>query len=338
MAPVAVDLLAVDRGGVREATHPGHLVVTDAAGHLQAALGDPERLTYYRSSAKPLQALAALRTGIADRFGLTQEQVAIICASHNGEARHLEVVRSLLLATEVPEDALQCGAHWPYYEPAGEAARCSMPAPIPIFNNCSGKHAGMLAASRMLEAPLDDYLAPEHPLQGRIRATVEEFTGCAASEIRYGIDGCSAPNPAVPLRAIARSLAALAQNDDPPARAIVAAMTAHPYLVGGTDRFDTRLMEVTRGRLLAKGGAAGLHCTVDLGRGRALAVKLETGEGSLTSAAVMGALAQLGWLEEGEQAELASFGRPVVRNHRKLEVGAVRVLFELAQPERVTAG
>ena len=329
MPPVAVDLVVVDRGPLREATHAGHLVVADAAGRVETALGDPERPTYYRSSAKPLQALAALRTGVEDRFGLSQEDVAIMCASHNGEARHVAVVRDLLARAGVPETALQCGAHWPYYEPAAEAARRLLPEPIAILNNCSGKHAGMLAASRALDAPLESYLDPGHPVQQRIRAVVEELSGCAPTAIRYGVDGCSAPNPGLPLRGIARSLAALNAAADPHARAIVAAMTAHQYLVGGTDRFDTRLMEATGGRLLAKGGAAGLHCTVDRRSGRALAVKLESGEGTWIAPAVMAALSQLGWLEEAEQAPLERFSRPVLRNHRQLEVGEARAVFRL---------
>jgi len=329
MPSAPVDLVAVDRGQLREATHQGHLVVVDAAGRLEAALGDPDRPTYYRSSAKPLQALAMLRAGVVERFGLSAEQVAIMCASHNGQPRHVEVVRGLLAAAGITEDALQCGAHWPYYEPAAEEARRAMAAPIAVFNNCSGKHAGMLAGSLVLNAPLEGYLAPDHPVQARIRAVVEELSGCPPSSIRYGVDGCSVPNPGLPLRAIARSLAALAATEDPRARTIVEAMTAHPHLVGGTGRFDTRLMEVAGGRLLAKGGAAGLHCTVELRTGRALTVKLESGDGTWIHSAVVAALGQLGWLESDEMEQLAGFGRPVLTNHRKIKVGEARPIFSL---------
>ena len=332
MPKAAVDLVAVDRGPLRESTHQGHVVIVDPDGRVEAALGDPDRPTYYRSSAKPLQALAMLRTGVAERFGLNSEQVAIMCASHSGEPRHVEVVHSLLGAIGVAEKALQCGSHWPYYEPAAEEARRQMREPLVVFNNCSGKHSGLLGGSRLLDAPLETYLAPDHPVQARIRAVVEELSACPPSSISYGIDGCSAPNPGLPLRAMARSLAALARlaaSGDPQARTIVAAMTAHPYLVGGTGRFDTRLMEVAGGRLLAKGGAAGLHCTVDLRSRRALTVKLESGEGTWIHAAVMSALGQLRWLEDGELERLAEFSRPVLTNHRKLEVGEARAIFQL---------
>jgi L-asparaginase II len=312
-------MVAEDRGEVREATHTGHLVAVDAEGRLLAALGNPDRLTYFRSSAKPFQAIATLRSGARERFGLTAEHVAVMAASHAGEPRHVDLVRDLLRRAGVPEDALACGAHWPLSESAAQAARAVMPAPIAVFNNCSGKHAGMLAAARALGAPLEGYLDPGHPVQVEVRRAVEAFTGCPTEAIRYGIDGCSAPNPAVPLRA----------SPDPVARLVVGAMTEHPFLVGGTDRFDTRLMEVSRGRLLAKGGAAGLHCLVDRESGGGLAVKLESGNGALVPPAVLEALRQLGWLPEGSLDSLRALASPTLRNYRRLEVGRAYPIFEL---------
>ena len=185
----------------------------------------------------------------------------------------------------------------------------------------------MLAAARALNAPLDTYLDPAHPLQQRIRDVIEAFTGCPPTEIHYGIDGCSAPNAAVPLAAMARSFAALMTATDETPRTVSAAMTQHPYLIGGTDRFDTRLMEVTRGRLLAKGGAAGAHCTADRRSGRGLAVKLDSGDGTWTAVAVMAALEQLGWLDQGERAGLSGFAMPTLRNHKRVAVGTVRPVF-----------
>ena len=325
----AVDMLAVDRAGVREATHGGHLAVADRSGALLASLGDPERVTYYRSCAKPLQAVAALGAGIVERFHLEAAHVAVMSASHNGEPRHVDTVRDLLRRTAVPEDALQCGAHWPLHEPSAEAARREYEKPIAVFNNCSGKHAGMLAAAKALGAPLDSYLDRQHPVQVRIRDAVAKFTDCEASELRFGIDGCSAPNPAVPLRAIALSLARLGASDTSKAKQVVDAMAANPFLVGGTDRFDTRLMEVSGGRILAKGGAAGLQVVLDRRSGQGLALKLESGDGAYIAAAVLRAMAGLGWLDEGEEQALASFARPRLRNHRRIEVGTVEPLFEV---------
>jgi len=329
MPKSAVPLLSVERSGVEEGIQRGHLAATDAQGRIAAAVGDPNRLTYFRSCAKPFQALAGLRAGIVDRFGLTAEHVAIMCASHNGEPRHVAAVRDLLAHAGVDESALQCGAHWPYYEPAASVVRRQMAEPIPVFNNCSGKHSGMLAAARVLEAPLESYLEPSHPVQQRIRQVVEEFTGYRDVDVVYGIDGCSAPNPAVPLSAMARSFAALVTVSDDAARAAVDAMTTHPDLIGGTGRFDTALMEVSKGRLLAKGGAAGAHCTADRRSGVGLALKLEGVDGTWLSVAVMAALAELGWLEPAEQQALSRFAHPTLRNHNGLEVGRVRPLLEV---------
>lgn len=330
MPSLAEPLVRVERGGVEEAIHLGHIAVVDSSGRINASLGNPERVTYYRSCAKPFQAIAALGTGMVRRFDLQPEHVAIMAASHNGEPRHVEVARDLLAQAGVAEDALQCGAHWPYYEPAAAIVRREMEQPLQIFNNCSGKHAGMLAAARTLGAPLENYLEPNHPVQQRIREVVSDFTAVAEERVHWGTDGCSAPNAAVPLAAMARSFAALVRSDKPEARAVVDAMVANPYLVGGTDRFDTRLMEVTSGRLLAKGGAAGAQCTANRESGEGLAIKLDSGDGSWVPAAVTAALAQLGWLTPDELEELGSFAHPNLRNHRRVIVGSVRAVLQLA--------
>ena len=327
MPYLAAPLIRVERGGIVEAIHLGHLAVVDPDGHLHASLGDPGHVTYFRSCAKPFQAIGSLSTGIAARYQLGAEHIAIMAASHNGEPRHVEVVRDLLQRAGIAESALQCGAHWPYYEPAATAARHQMDEPLAVFNNCSGKHAGMLAAARALNAPLETYLDPTHPVQERIRGVIEAFTGCRSVDIHYGIDGCSAPNAAVPLAAMARSFAALLTSTDETPKTVVAAMTQQPFLIGGTDRFDTRLMEVTRGRLLAKGGAAGAHCTGDQRSGRGLAVKLDSGDGTWIAVAVMAALERLGWLDPGEREALSNFATPTLRNHKQLVVGSVRPVF-----------
>jgi L-asparaginase II len=323
MPNAAVPLLRIERGDVEEGLQRGHLAAVDAGGTIVAAKGEPSRVTYFRSCAKPFQAIAALRTGIVGRFGLTAEHVAVICASHSGEPRHVATVRDLLARAEVDESALQCGAHWPYDESAASVVRREMAEPMSVFNNCSGKHSGMLAAARVLQAPLASYLEPSHPVQERIRQVVEEFTGCPTTHVAYGIDGCSAPNAAVPLSAMARGFAQLVTSPDTAARTAVEAMTTHPFLVGGTQRFDTALMEITGGRLLAKGGAAGAHCTADRRSGIGLALKLEDVDGTWMSAAVMAALTGLGWLAPAEQQALDRFAHPVLRNHKGLEVGRV---------------
>ncbi len=329
----AAPLVAVERAGIREGTHHGHLAAVDSAGRIHFHLGDPDLITYFRSCAKPFQTIAGLRSEIVPRYELTPEHIALMSASHNGEPRHLAIVRDLLGHTGLDESALQCGAHWPYYEPAASIARREMPEPIAVFNNCSGKHAGMLAAARSVRAPIERYLDLDQPVQQQVQATVAEFTGLHRDQVRWGIDGCSAPNAAVPLRAMARAFATLVTSRDEYPRAVVDAMTGDPYLVGGTDRFDTALMEMTGGRILAKGGAAGAHCSADRRSGLGLAVKLESGDGTWTSVAVMAALTRLGWLQPAEVEALRRYAEPVLRNVRRLEVGLIRSLL----PELVTA-
>jgi L-asparaginase II len=326
----AAPLVSVERAGVEEAIHLGHLAVVGTDGQVRAKLGDPGHLTYFRSCAKPFQSVGSLGTEIASRFDLRPEHLAIMSASHNGEPRHVEIVRDLLARAAVPESALQCGAHWPIHDPSAALARRQMDEPLPVFNNCSGKHAGMLAAAKALDAPLETYLERDHPVQRRISHVIAEYTHRPSATIHYGIDGCSAPNAAVPLAAMARSFAALVRAKEEIPRRVVAAMTEHPYLVGGTDRFDTRLMEATGGRLLAKGGAAGAQCTADRESGLGLAIKLDSGDGTWTAVAVMAALDLLGWLKPGEREALSPFARPTLRNHRRMAVGTVRPVLELA--------
>ena len=325
----AAPLVRVGRGGIEEAIQLGHVAIVDVEGRVHASLGDPGHVTYYRSCAKPFQAIGSLSTGIAARYGLATEHIAIMAASHSGEPRHVEIVRDLLRRSGIAESALQCGAHWPYDERAATVARRQMDEPLTVFNNCSGKHAGMLAAARALDAPLETYLDPAHPVQERIRGVIEAFTGCPPAVIRYGIDGCSAPNAAVPLAALARSFAGLATTTDEIPTTVAAAIAQHPFLIGGTGRFDTALMEVTRGRLVSKGGAAGAHCVGDRRSGLGLAVKFDSGDGTWISVAVIAALERLGWLESEEQEALANLAHPVLRNRRKLAVGTVEPVLAL---------
>src|SRR5229473_3135999 len=255
MPNLAAPLVRVERGAVEEAIHLGHLAVVDTDGRVHASLGDPGHVAYFRSCAKPFQAIGSLSTGIAARYELSTEHIAIMAASHSGEPRHVEIVRDLLRRTGIAESALQCGAHWPYDERAATAARRQMDEPLAVFNNCSGKHAGMLAAARALDAPLETYLDPAHPVQQRIRGVIEAFTG---------------------------------------------------------------------GRLLAKGGAAGAHCTGDRRSKLGLAVKFDSGDGTWTAVAVVAALGRLGWLDPGEREALSNFAHPTLRNHKRQAVGTVR--------------
>ena len=223
--------------------------------------GDADKVTYMRSSAKPIQATAAAESGALERFGITEQELAVICASHGGEPMHVEAVRSILARIGLDEDALGCGAHAPSYTPAAIALYRAGQTPTAIHNNCSGKHSGMLAAAQALGAPTATYLDPDHPVQQRILHSVAYYSGLGTRTITVAVDGCSAPVFGFPLYGMALMYARLVSPQRllaeraTAARRIVAAMQAYPEMVGGTGRFDSDVMNVGGKRLVAKGGA-----------------------------------------------------------------------------------
>lgn len=332
-------LVEVWRGGLVEARHRGHVAVVDAGGDLIAAAGDPEHVTFMRSVAKPFQAMAVVAAGAADRFGFGAPELAVMCASHNGEAGHLETVRGMLARLGLGEDALGCGAHPPGYEPARQALVRAGRTPSPLHNNCSGKHAGLLALALHRGWPAAGYTAPDHPLQEELLRAVAAAAGMAPGGIRLGIDGCSLPTFALPLSRMATAYAALA---DPRRRAgdlvpaevaaldrLRRAMAAHPWLVAGTGRFDTDLAAATGGRLVGKVGAEGVYCVAVPQRGWGMAFKVEDGNQRALFPAVVAALRELGLLAPAEVEALAAHARPVVRNHRGDAVGEIRATLRL---------
>jgi L-asparaginase II len=251
------------RGEIVESLHCGALAVVDAAGRLLARQGDPQTVTFTRSSAKPLQALPFIEAGGQPAFNLPQAEVALLCASHTGTDEHLQAVQALQARTGVVEADLLCGTHPPVDAATAEALKARGEQPTPNRHNCSGKHTGMLALARLLGAPASGYLERDHPVQQAILAAVAGMCGLPPGQVIPGTDGCSAPNFAVPLETFALAFARLCDPASlPPPRAaacrtITAAMTAHPVMVAGPGRFDTRLMEAAGGRVICKGGAEG---------------------------------------------------------------------------------
>ncbi len=335
-------LAQVVRGEVVEAVHRGHAAVVDAAGRLLCAAGDPDRVTYMRSAAKPFQAAAVVESGAADRFGLGDRELAVACASHNAEPEHLEAVRALLRKAGVGEEALECGVH--PLRPVPGRALPAVPDPQPIHNNCSGKHAGMLALARHRGWPLAGYTARDHPVQREMLRCVAAAAGLAPAEVAVGTDGCGVPTFALPVRRIALAFACLVRPDEAPAlpaghggallrdalHRVRQAMAAQPFLVAGTGRFCTDLAVATGGRLVGKVGAEGVYgvAVVDMGWG--LAVKVEDGANRGLYPAVMRILEDLGLLLPHERERLAAYAAPVVRNRRGETVGAVRSVPTLA--------
>ena len=343
--PGYVPLYELTRGGVVESTHFGAVAVVDTQGRLVAHHGDPQAVAFLRSTAKPFQALPFLEAGGASTFGLTPAHIALICASHLGTDAHVATLREIQAKTGVMEGDLMCGVHPPYHRPTAEALRERGEAPTPNRHNCSGKHTGMLAFARLKGWPLASYLEPDHPVQQHILEAFAAMCDLPPENVVVGTDGCSAPNFAVPLYNAARAYARLCDPRElPPDRAaacqaVTGAMRAHPEMVQGPGGFDTRLMQVCAGHLVAKGGAEGYY---GLGifpdaRGSpwgALGVAIKVSDGDLKSrvrpGVVLEILRQLGVLEEQDQEQLADFGpvRPVL-NWRKIQVGVARPCFEL---------
>jgi L-asparaginase II len=326
-------LTAVTRGGAVESLHLGSVAVVDRDGRLLYAAGDPQRLTFTRSALKPLQALPFVAAGGVERFGYSQPQVALLCASHAGEPRHVAAVADMLARAGNAAGDLQCGTHAPYmYEARGEPP--PPPPYSPLAHNCSGKHSGMLAHCVACDYTKGDYLHAEHPLQRAIRRAVATFAGVPEGSLVAGIDGCSAPNYALPLDRLAFAFARLASaiNDpdyDRAPRALADAMTAHPEMVSGEHGSDLALARAGRGDWVAKVGAEGVQALGIRSRGWGIAIKVADGCKRGLLPAAIATLDQLGLLDAAARAALRHLARPELRNLRGIATGEVQGIVVL---------
>jgi L-asparaginase II len=303
-------------------------------GKLLHAAGDVDAPVYLRSSAKPVQALASVLTGAADRFDMSDAELALACGSHGGETFHVDTAAGLLAKIGLTPGHLQCGAHAPAFEPAARAVWASGGAPTVLHNNCSGKHSAMLAACVASGWETANYLDPEHPLQRMNRANVAAFGGLAPDAVRIGVDGCSAPVFAVPLASAARifanvtnrnSAAGLSEAQRVGARRVCAALRAKPEMIGGTKRVDSDLIRATDGRIVSKVGAEGLWCAGVSGADLGIAVKCEDGTANAAQWVGLALLRALGALDAAEWEKLARHHDLVRRNHRQTDVGICEV-------------
>lgn len=318
------------RGELVESVHPVSAAVLDARGRLLAASRDPDLVTWWRSAAKPFQALPLVKDGAADRFGFTEEELALACASHSSEYRHLDVVRGLLAKIGVEEDALACGAHTPLSPVVATAVARGMALMTPRWSNCSGKHAGMLALARHHDWPLAGYNAAGHPVQERILAEVSLWTGAASGEIALAVDGCTAVCFGLALRKMALAWARLGDSTDAAARRITGAMLGHPFLLAGSGRLCTELMRALAGSVIAKVGADGIYCAALPALGVGMALKVEDGDMRASGVAILEILRQL--LERLAPAlatdlagsRLVDFARPPLKNTRGTVTGELR--------------
>lgn len=329
-----VPLIESLRGGTLECVYFGAVAVADAQGRLVASAGDPQWVSFTRSTLKALQALPFVQAGGPRQFGFSRENVAMMCASHSGEPMHVAQVEDMLDKAGLNYRTLQCGCHVPLFAELGVA-----PAPSPgsydeRHNNCSGKHAGFLACCVQQGWPVDSYLAPGHPLQQAIRRDVARAVGLAPDDLKIGIDGCSAPNYAMPLVNLARGYARLASGPadsefGPSFVQLSDAMTAHPELVSGTGRNDLAFSRAGRGDWVAKAGADGVQALASRSRAQAFVVKIADGNKTALHAATVAVLDQLGWLDARQRDELRPWRAEAIANLRGTQVGERRPAFTL---------
>ncbi len=320
--------MVVTRGGAVESRHRVHAAVVDAAGTLLERARDPHTKTWWRSCAKPFQVMPLVRSGGLDRLGWGASQLALACASHGGEPEHVALAEAMLGSIGLEEGDLACGAHEPLSSRGARVWRESGERLSRLHNNCSGKHAAMLARAVLLGEPTAGYERASHTVQRAALVTVAAWTGMTPNQIGVGLDGCGVPVFSLPLANMALSYARLAhasQCGDEPSRRILHAMTSQPFLVGGSDRFDTRLMEAVGGNVVCKVGAEGVHTFAIINRGIGFALKVEDGSQRAQFVAVLAMLAEYGALPSPLPEHLRDVAVRAVRNTRGEQVGEVFV-------------
>jgi L-asparaginase II len=321
--------IGATRGGLVESRHRVHAAVVGADDTLIGAARDASTVTFWRSCAKPFQVMPLLESGGFDQLGWEDDQLALSCASHGGEPEHVEIAEGMLRDIGLEEGDLACGPHEPMSPRGARLARDSGTRLSRLHNNCSGKHAAMLARAHTAGWSTNGYEREEHQVQRSVLEMVARWSGTPASRIARAVDGCGAVVFGSSLESMARAYSRLAtatqRGEETPSR-IVTALQTRPFLFGGTDRFDSVLLETSNGRILPKVGAEGVHCVSLLDAGIGLAVKVEDGAQRAQYAAVLRLLQYLGALPESLPPRLAEFARKPVRNTRNEVVGEVRSL------------
>lgn len=330
-----VPLIELFRGATLECQHLGSVAVVNTDGRLIAHAGNPHWLSFTRSTLKALQALPFMEADGPQAFELNSQQLALLCASHSGEDKHVAIVTQILEKVGKDHRALRCGCHVPgifsYHDKAP-------PADLHYdqrHNNCSGKHAGFIAYCVQHGLALDSYLDPSHPLQKAIRRDVARVAGLDESALAMGIDGCSAPNYAMPLASLAKSYARLANGGKDAEfgssfQQLAQAMTEHPDLVSGTGRSDLAFIAVGRGDWVTKVGADGVQVVGSKSRAEAFAIKILDANKAALYAATVEVLDQLGWLDAGQRTELEPWRSAAIVNVNGIQVGDRRPSFQLA--------
>jgi L-asparaginase II len=317
----------VIRGNYVESRHRVAYAVASIDGRVLAYAGDVEEPVFMRSSAKPLVCAAIVASGAAEKFKFTLQELAIIAGSHSGEPYHVETVRGILQKIGLDENVLRCGAHPPFHEPSALALTNACEQPKQVHNNCSGKHAGMLALAVYRGVGVENYISRDHPVQVEILAACADMLAVRPESMPVAIDGCGTPVIAVPLRAGATFYAKLSNPETLGARwrsalsHVCRAMLSHPEYVGGTGRFDTDLMSTTP-TVICKSGAEGYHATCMVAKHTGMAVKVVDGNDRAVSPFVVNALISEGVVLDN-QAKLQQHRCPAIINHAHQTVGEI---------------
>lgn len=330
------ELLAnVYRGPIVESTHYGHVAVADKHGKLLAYAGNPNRVTFMRSAAKPVQAVNVLLSGADKTFHFTSKELAIMCASHYGEDFHRDVIFSMLSKMNLTQDALLCGSPYSISDAYHATQLLENRIPQPFNSDCSGKHCGFLSVCKVKGYPLDSYNTPEHPMQKEILSLLSTFAGADPQTVPIGCDGCSVPVHGFSIAQMATLYARFADPSEMPKQYIepceilFQAMNDHPEMIAGTDGFCTALIKHTNGRLVGKMGAEAIYCVGIKEKGLGIAVKIEDGSLRAVPPVVLSVLDQLDLLSDTEKEALSSFLRPPVKNVPGEKIGEIAPAVEL---------
>lgn len=322
-------IVEVTRGAQVESRHAVAAAILDADGGVVASWGDVDAPVFPRSANKAIQALPLVESGAADAFSLSNAELALAGASHGGEARHTETVAAWLKRIGLSADVLECGAHWPYHEETARQLARQGGQPGNLHNNCSGKHAGMVSVARHLGEEIAGYVRPDHPVQRRVTAAIEDVCNVKLDPALTGIDGCSMPTMPLPLRKLAHGFAryitgqGLAPERAKAAKRIAAALLAEPFYVAGTGRFCTAVMQAGAGRFIAKTGAEGVYTAASAEKGIGIALKVLDGTARAAQTALGGLLEHVGLLDEAGREAIRPLVEQPLRNWRGLDVGSI---------------
>lgn len=327
-------LLHYTRAGKVEDIHRGDIVAVDTTGKIIDSVGDPHKKMFWRSAAKPFQALPFVEKGGLAKYGITEQELALLVSSHSGEPMHVDLVKSVLGKIDLDVSVLDCGASRPMSSKAAKALVENKQKPEAVHNACSGKHSGMLALCQMLGISIEGYTKPDHEVQKQMHESVANSAKISTNELEIGIDGCGVPVFYLPLYHMSLAYARLAKPEagkwgsyETAARTIRNAMIAYPEVLAGTGRIDTIVANVTKGRIIAKVGAEAVYCLASVPDGVGITFKIEDGSYSAINPTVIGVLKRMDLISKLEYAELIEKFPPILKNHRGDVIGTIETMF-----------